>query len=635
MREKPTADKDIFPPISDAAHFPLIASGSEQLCGMLMACDNLHFLAPLDVGQLSSARLSVGRDWHLYGDTRWPAPAAWVEGRLSHEGDADFGVLVMRNAIPAGEKDPVGWCARNNPLAQVLPNERSEETIRTRSDMLRAQASSTEAVAGPEDGVPASVQSYCIFHGQPDGPPRFVATYTDLVNGEGVPIPLFRTASTLTRDIDLCRLTLHTLFCLNEVRLGGAAFVSIPQFQSFGPALLAPGEGGPRWAKFHPSRTLRTRPLLRALPVPTEMKDGILRMADYERAADVARREMNLHTLAFERSARPRDMTLQWSSTNSSLASFIHRANGGAIYVLPDRLVEEFDNTDCSEVLVQDIALPFPDVFLKFTPPRPLSLDERALVDGCYVVKQGDEYLLMLTSRLEGVDYERSLSIACADPTFSLHLPAKDPLTSVNAAVDAGIEDFLAKNAPPEDDFSQTVERPDGTKTTVLDVRRDSRRRRIELFRSQEPVFRSCLNIVVNAACFIAFRPEDISEGWEGEPPAEWIAAVEEEPTSRAKRDRKRDAAKRIEAGDFTRIRICGKDLFGWDHEEKAPGTGTSPRAHWRRGHWRRQRHGVGLSLVSLRWIRPTIVKKDAGPLVETRLYEIDPSVGSGSDSPS
>ena len=85
--------------------------------------------------------------------------------------------------------------------------------------------------------------------------------------------------------------------------------------------------------------------------------------------------------------------------------------------------------------------------------------------------------------------------------------------------------------------------------------------------------------------------------------------------------------------GDFTRIRICGKDLFKeCPRDDNSEGHGVSPRAHWRRGHWRRQRHGAGLSLVTPRWIRPTIVKQDNGPLVETRLYDVQADAGAKGD---
>jgi hypothetical protein len=33
---------------------------------------------------------------------------------------------------------------------------------------------------------------------------------------------------------------------------------------------------------------------------------------------------------------------------------------------------------------------------------------------------------------------------------------------------------------------------------------------------------------------------------------------------------------------------------------------------------------GPGLTLIVLRWIRPTLVKKDSGESVETRLYDVE-----------
>jgi hypothetical protein len=37
-------------------------------------------------------------------------------------------------------------------------------------------------------------------------------------------------------------------------------------------------------------------------------------------------------------------------------------------------------------------------------------------------------------------------------------------------------------------------------------------------------------------------------------------------------------------------------------------GTHASPRLHWRRGHWRNQPHGIGLTLRKNTWIEPTLV---------------------------
>lgn len=194
----------------------------------------------------------------------------------------------------------------------------------------------------------------------------------------------------------------------------------------------------------------------------------------------------------------------------------------------------------------------------------------------------------------------------------------------IDDAVEHGIEDFLKRNEAPTENYGTDIHRTDGTVAKVVDVRAQSRQRRAKMFRDQEPVFRACLNIIINAACFITYRPDDLHEAWAGEPPRELIDAAHDEGITRSKRDRKRDALRRIENGDFTRIKICGRDLFSDASGHSPAGHGVSPRAHWRRGHWRRQRHGVRRALIVLRWIRPTIVKKGSDPLVETRLYEVD-----------
>lgn len=613
-----------FPPITDKTHFPLLSTCAEQPSAVLMACDGLVFIAPEDV---SAARLVIEQietDWHLYGDTRWPCSSAWVEFPFPRDTlSGSCGTIILREDIPNCERDPLNWVASNNPLQQIFPQERENAVLRKRLELLRAQAVSLEPILGPADSTPKSVQCYCIFHAQTHGTPRIVATYSDLLNDEGIPIPKYRIASANPEDIPLCQCALHSLFNLNKARLTGMPFLSAHQLQAFKPTLLSSVQVNPKWAQFHPTRTLRTRPVLQAMTSSLTIVDGNLQMEDFKRVEGARCQEANLHMLAFDRMARPHSLAIYQADTNACMAAFIHRANGGAIYTLPDRLVEEFDKTDCAEVQIGDIQLPFPNIFLSFTPPQPVYLADGAPVDGCYLVRQAGEYLFMLTARLNGVDYPHSISLTCLDPTFSLHLPAKAAEVCISDAIELGIKDFFAANAPPEDDLSTKVESPDGTVSTIVDILAESRQRRIETFRSQEPIFRACLNIIVNAACFIAFRPDDICEAWAGEPPKEVVEAALDAGATRSRRDRKRDALKTIENGDFTRIRICGRDLFQGHVQHGATSQGTSPRAHWRRGHWRRQRHGMGLTLVVLRWIRPTVVNRDSSPLVEARIYDV------------
>jgi hypothetical protein len=608
----------MFLPTSDKVHFPLVLKGKQELYLPLMGATKLEFFAPKRLEPCNSLFKKEGREWHLYGDTRWPANSSWVEFPIRiREFSASCGVLVLRDTIPEDEDRPFAWAVNNGALTTVFREERSEELIRNKIRMLEANAASTAVFNGPDDDTPRYVQSYCIFKDQ-KGANELVNIYTDFLNPEGIPIPKFRAAS-WSKDIDFCRLALHALFSLNEARLKGLEFLHVNQFPEFGPVLLKDGDVGPRWAKFHPCRVLRTRPAVHKLPNPTDSKDGFMTYVSMQKLMDTRHWEWNAELLAFERDVRPKVMP--HDDGNAVMGAFTHRMNGGAIYVLPDGLVEEFDNTDCGEVHIGDIQLPFPNVYLKFTPPNRPLLGDRAPVDGCYAVWQQDELLLVLTSSMPAVDYERSLSITCTDPMFSIHMPATNRDLPINEAVELGIQEFLNTNAPPTEDFSQDVTFPDGTVTHVADIRRKSRERRIEVFRSQEPAFRECLNIIINAACYISFKPEDITDEWEGEPPGDLLAAANLPGKNITGKMKQMEAQRQIDNGDFTRIKLCGKALF--PEEPGMPSHGKSPRAHWRRGHWRRQRHGPGLILIALRWIRPTLVKKDSGAPVEARIYEV------------
>lgn len=589
-----------------------------------MGCEGLTFFTPADATRVSSVILKEGLKWHQYGDARWPAKSAWIEIDTAPGGfPGTTGILTLRVDIPERERDPLEWASRNGPLHQLFPDARSDAAVSQWLGMMKQRAAVVDDEPAPADEMPQFVQSYCLYRGP--GDVRLLARYTDLLNASGLVIPRYRTATANPSTFELCRFSLHALFRLNEARQSGMELSATRQLDDLEPVYLIDGERPPQWTRFHPMRTLRTRTAVRALPLPHALINGIMTQETMEKILEVRRREVNLHNLAFTLDARRRVPIV--NDANETVVALLHRANGGAIYSLPDQLVEEFDNTDCDEVRLSDLRLPFANLYLKFTPPTPLVLGDGALVDGCYVVKQGDEYLFSLTSLWTDVAYDRSLSVTCLDPYFSLHLPVPpdDPALGLNEAVERGIDAFFDDNEPPDDDQSQTITRPDGTTMFVEDVRAKSRLRRIDEFERQEPVFRACLNIIVNAICFISFRPDDITDEWDIEPPG-WVTdALKDTRDTRSARDRRQQALRLLSTSNFTRIKVCGKNLFSVErhYTDAATGKGVSPRAHWRRGHWRRQRHGPGLTLVKPMWIRPTVVMKDNGPVVEARIYDV------------
>lgn len=76
----------------------------------------------------------------------------------------------------------------------------------------------------------------------------------------------------------------------------------------------------------------------------------------------------------------------------------------------------------------------------------------------------------------------------------------------------------------------------------------------------------------------------------------------------------------KIEHLGFTKINYVGQSFK--NVYENVVGN-SSVRPHWRRGHWRNQKHGENYSLSKLIWIMPTIVNNAVGEPEKGHIYDI------------
>jgi hypothetical protein len=235
------------------------------------------------------------------------------------------GILVITYEVPDDESDPFAWTANNGPLQHLFPEECGDAAIKQRLEALWQQTTSTEEVPRPPDSDPRFVQSYCIYRGPGDVRP--VARYTDLLNSDGIPIPRYRMANVRVYDFGVCRFTLHALFRPNEARLAGIKFSATLQLGTCEPLDLLPNEKSPRWVWFHPSRVLRTRPTVRAIPTPDNLVNGVMSTETAQKIMQIRRLEANLHTLAFGLDARPRSAIN--NGGDACMATFSHWARSG------------------------------------------------------------------------------------------------------------------------------------------------------------------------------------------------------------------------------------------------------------------------------------------------------------------
>lgn len=104
--------------------------------------------------------------------------------------------------------------------------------------------------------------------------------------------------------------------------------------------------------------------------------------------------------------------------------------------------------------------------------------------------------------------------------------------------------------------------------------------------------------VVFNALCYLNWKDRDVEERYSDPKIQNQIASA-----SRKKQEKLRVKAAQL---GYRKLWFCGYNSARAEHSH----TGGPVSTHWRRGHWRNQPFGKGLSQTRLTWIRPVIVNK-------------------------
>ena len=174
--------------------------------------------------------------------------------------------------------------------------------------------------------------------------------------------------------------------------------------------------------------------------------------------------------------------------------------------------------------------------------------------------------------------------------------------TTVGEALEHGLEEQA-------DDL---VKDHDPAIGTANDFYRDTAGQRRMVFEHGLPIARKTTKLIINCLAYILFERDDIKEDWLGAPES-MLAKLNR---SASPKETNRNLSKLWHRG-FIKVQLCSPRL-----DSKTDGhSGHEVDPHWRRGHWRLQPYGTGLSLLKLIWIRPTIVRRDKGEPEQGHIY--------------
>jgi hypothetical protein len=128
-------------------------------------------------------------------------------------------------------------------------------------------------------------------------------------------------------------------------------------------------------------------------------------------------------------------------------------------------------------------------------------------------------------------------------------------------------------------------------------------------------IFRRALPLLVSSLYYLSDPPKSDPVP-ASDTPEPLARKVREAGTPNARRK----ALSSLFGHGYAMVRLCGQEF----QTEANATRGMSTKCHWRRGHFRDQRHGEGLALVKRLWIHPTLVSSDAGAPAEGHIYRAD-----------
>lgn len=258
----------------------------------------------------------------------------------------------------------------------------------------------------------------------------------------------------------------------------------------------------------------------------------------------------------------------------------LHIQEGGQVYQLSSDLSRILTKTDLQDVESDEINMPYRSIYVRFEEPQ--YMNETA-VDGVLLSKNDKiEGSIVLT--VFPVDIARFHDVNIHRYEFVL-----EPGSTVIESLDMMRHAVELDKAHGDEEVWRGYNEHAGR-------------------------LRHLLDLILNTLLFIDNCREGMRQEW---PDHAKLSDVEK---ARGSGPAARSAQKRLQS---KHTRIWRLDVTRSEKSDIHT-SGESPSTHWRRGHWRRQRHGEGNTLIKRIRIAPTIVGKGSVKK-STRTYRLTP----------
>ena len=267
---------------------------------------------------------------------------------------------------------------------------------------------------------------------------------------------------------------------------------------------------------------------------------------------------------------------------------------GRQIFDLTDDLVEMLSETDVGECTLEDWHAPYDTFFVRFGRQESMRVpfeDDFEYLDGAFVGVTPWNDPASPERRIKfGFTTVRKDGTGMTMPGYFLDLTPDEQKLPILEAIDASITRRIA-------DISSADE-------TNSDRALTAHRR--DMMQEGATIMKQALSLVINALFYI--------ESTEGKGKTEFVEPGRDTPPdmvvawSQATPQKRQKLRSKLTSDGYALVRMMGKELAS---EHGAARESSTVKPHWRRGHWRQQRHGPKLSQVKRVWIKPTMINQD------------------------
>lgn len=339
---------------------------------------------------------------------------------------------------------------------------------------------------------------------------------------------------------------------------------------------------------YYPEHFRKTRPYIK------EFLAELKRLQDagslnFKNAGDACRTAIMAHypRMALDPTAADFDPRRFSAEAQAGLSYGEWVNQGSSIYDVHPTLTQAFKASALGEVSLDDVRFPFSATYVHFGPQSDLTLQTGACVTGAFLIySQKHSLRVVLTAPMP--DFT-PWSERFAEQ-YDLRIPAAYFGMDVDTAIDYALAEDIAdlKNAR-EVIAQQLMFRERGV--AAVD-------RFLQAHEAHKETYRKCLQLIVNALCYLTAYPTDVQEVWQDGTPEKMRVKAESGEGKEAGR-----ALSKLNAMGFRKVKRIGLEF---DQAQEVASGHKAP--HWRRGHWRNQPHGPQMALRRLAWIRPTRV---------------------------